>query len=55
MRLHKHIALHHTSHSHKCMGVNEEALQLHAVFKKSFYHENTYQYYKSHVLRLNVK
>ena len=37
-----------TSNSHKCMGVNREALQLHSV--RIFYcksHENLYQYYKS--------
>ena len=32
----------HTSNSHECMGVSEEALQLHAVLKKPFL------YHKSH-------
>ena len=26
----------HTSNSHKCMGVNGEALQLHSVYEKNF-------------------
>ena len=42
----------HTSNSRECMGVNGEALQLHAVHKKPYFfycksHENPYQYYKS--------
>ena len=27
----------HTSNSRECMGVNEEALQLHAVYKKPYF------------------
>ena len=34
----------HTSNSHKCLGVDGEALQLHAVYKKYYKsHENPYQ------------
>ena len=29
--------IHHTSNSRKCMGVNGEALQLHAVYKKQYF------------------
>ena len=36
------ILHYHTSNSHECMGVNGEALQLHAVLKKPFL------YHKSH-------
>ena len=58
------------SNTHECMGVNGEALQLHAVYKKAYFycksrenlnqyyksHENLYiRYCKSHVLRLNVQ
>ena len=37
------------SNSHKCTGVNGEALQLHSVYKKPYckLRENPYQYYKS--------
>ena len=46
----------HTSKSHKYIGVNVKALQLHAVRSNSREnpyqycksHENLYQYYKSH-------
>ena len=41
----------HTSNSRECMGVNGEALQLHAVYKsRIFYYkprEKPHQYYKS--------
>ena len=41
----------HTSNSRKFMGVNGEALQLHAVYKSHIVYcksrENLYQYYKS--------
>ena len=30
-------AFYHTSNSHECMGVNGEALQLHAVYKKPYF------------------
>ena len=45
--------IYHTSNSHECMGVNGEALQLHVVYRKPFFHcksrENPYQVYcKSH-------
>ena len=40
--------IYHTSNSRECMGVNGEALQLHAVYKKPYLlyyksHENPYQ------------
>ena len=46
------VCLHyHTSNSRECMGVNGEALQLHAVYKSCIFYcksrENPYQYYKS--------
>ena len=31
------ITIYHTSNSHECMGVNGEALQLHAVYKKPYF------------------
>ena len=41
----------HTSNSRECMGINGEALQLHAVYKKPYFYcksrESPYQYYKS--------
>jgi len=30
-------SIYHTSNSHECMGVNGEALQLHAVYKKLYF------------------
>jgi len=31
------IKFYHTSNSHECTGVNGEALQLHAVYKKPYF------------------
>ena len=31
------IYIYHTSNSRECMGVNGEALQLHAVYKKPYF------------------
>ena len=59
----------HTSNSCECMGVNGEALQLHAVYKKPYFllqvtRESVsvlshvrirIRYCKSHALRLNVQ
>ena len=44
------LQVYHTSNSFESMGVNGEALQLHAVHKKPYFNEsceNPYQYYKS--------
>ena len=46
------LLFYHMSNSRKCMGVNGEALQLHAVTKRHIFYcksrENLYQYYKSY-------
>ena len=46
---HDYIYIYHTSNSCECMGVNGEALQLHAVNRICYCksRENAYQYYKS--------
>ena len=40
-------SFYHMSNSHECMGVDLEALQLHAVYRKPYFyyksHENPYQ------------
>ena len=45
------LLFYHASNSRERMGVNGEALQLHAVYKKPYFYcksrENQYQYYKS--------
>ena len=44
------LQVYHTSNSLESMGINGEALQLHAVHKKPYFNEsckNPYQYYKS--------
>ena len=50
--MHAHVVVerkgfYHTCNSRECMGVNGEALQLHAVYKKPYFyyksHENPYQ------------
>ena len=47
----EYIYIYHTSNLRKCVGVNGQALQLHAVYKKPYFYKsrkNPYQYYKSH-------
>ena len=52
--------VYHTSNSRECMGVNGEALQLHAVYKKPYFLLQSHaririRYCKSRVLHLNVQ
>ena len=53
--------LYQTFNSHKCMGVNGEALQLHAVYKRLYFllqvkrESVSGTLYKSRALHLNVQ